>query len=181
MAGTVLILVGYLALLPLAAARGQDPIHPPYAGQLLISAGADTSAGFRWLALPDLQERYLCLTWAEGVLLLPAGTEVTPFGETGLLVPFGANLVGTSAGKRLLFAPGRYRISQPSLLTDGSLSLYITAGELVIEEGRIVYRLRESAGELRAQYLLLAGIVILITVLLMRARSRLRQSRCEES
>jgi hypothetical protein len=174
-----LILTVLLLLVQVGDVTGQESVHPVRAGRLLISAGADSSAGYRWLELPVLQRR--CLTWDQGILVLAEEVEVTRFGELGLLVPYSADLAGVSDGKRLLFKLGRFRLAQSLLLTDNTLSLYVTAGELEIEDGRIVYRAKQRKTDPRAQYLLLAGIVLLISVLLVRARSRLRESRAEDS
>jgi len=171
---TCFLAVGFLAGALVPRVEGIEPLQPARAGVLLITAGADTAAGFRWLELPAIQQR--CLVWANGFLMLPSDVTPERFGQSSLLVPYGSNLAGVSDGRRLRFVLGKYRVERPLLLTDGAVSLFVSYGELDIEDGRIVYQSVRRISNPKAQYLLLAGIVILITMLLLRVRSRLRKS-----
>ncbi len=168
------LVAGSLAGPLVSRVEGAEPLQPARAGALLITAGADTAAGFRWLELPAIQRR--CLVWADGFMTLPSDVTPEHFGQASLLVPYGPNLAGISDGRHLRFVLGKYRVERPLLLTDGVVSLYVSYGELNIEDGRIVYQAVRRISNPKAQYLLLAGIVILITMLLLRIRSRLRRS-----
>jgi hypothetical protein len=147
-------------------------------GHWVLEAASDSSSGFRWLSLPSHGVR--CLTWDGGALVLPLAEPPERFGVDDLTVPYSAELVGVSQGRRMVFEPGRYRIEEPVLLTDGTRWLFLSAGEMTVEPALIQYR-REFPGSgstdrSRAQYLFLGALVILIAVLLLRVRSRLRES-----
>ena len=60
-------------------------------------------------------------------------------------------------------------------MVDEGVQIYLTRGEIEIESDRVVYRQTHAPSDPRAQYMLIAGIVILITILMIRARSRLRE------
>ncbi len=163
---------GFCALAPVRAAQLQAEPHPPRAGLLVIEAAADSAAGFRWLDLPSTGAR--CLVWDQGILNLDADVTTGRYGVADLTLPYGPDLSGVSGGQRLLFEEGVYTVDKPLLLAAGDLQLFVTRGELVIESDRIVYRQAASTRDPRAQYMVLAGMVILITILMMRVRSRLR-------
>jgi hypothetical protein len=153
-------------------ASASAPLHPTRPGLLIIEAARDTTLDFRWLSLPTLGVR--CLVWPGGVLSIPDTLATGSFGVADLTLPHGATLTGISAGRRLLFTEGRYAIDRPLMLTDGVSHLFLTKGDVLIEEGRIVYRMKGAGADPRAQFLLLAGIILLTFVLIVRARSRLR-------
>jgi hypothetical protein len=159
---------------PWGSAQDTREVHPQRAGILVIEAGLDSTAGFRWVSLPEQGVR--CLTWRDGTLVLPLEQPTGQFGVDDLTLPFDSGMMGISDGRRLLFREGRYPIDRPLLLADGSRWIFFSRGELVIEPGRIIYRQGPPPTNLKAQYLLLAGIVILITVLMVRIRRRLRET-----
>jgi hypothetical protein len=157
------------------AVRAQEPLlHPLHAGLLVIESVRDSTQSFRWVELPELGR--LSLLWEGGVLFIPADLDTGTFGLADLTVPYGPELEGASAGRRLVFAAGRHRVDQPLLLADGRLTLILTRGVLEIGEGRIVYRRSAPLRDQRAQYLLLAGILLLTISLMVRLRRRLHAS-----
>ncbi|MFH1844411.1 MAG: hypothetical protein ABIF77_14525, partial [bacterium] len=78
-------------------------------------------------------------------------------------------------GRRLLFTPGRFVIDHPLYLSDGIGHYFLAKGDILIENGRIVYRMRERSANPQAQYIILAALIIMIVLLLARSRSRLRK------
>jgi len=176
-AGLLRLLLGLLilnlGLAALAGAQDDSALHPPRPGIFLIEAVYDTTGNFSCVPMPAVGAQ--CLTWDGGVLTFPEDLSPGRFGLADLTVPYGAELVGVSAGTRLVFREGRFVVDQPLLLTDGSVRLFVERGEIVIESNRIVVRAAAGgADDARPQYLLLAGIVLLIFVLMVRVRSRLR-------
>ena len=149
------------------------PLQPARGGLFVIEAARDSTRDFRWVPLPALGLR--CLVWSGGVITIPESLETAEFGVADLTLPFSRNLVGVSAGRRLVFADGRFLINQPLMLRDGANQIFLAKGDILIEEGRIVYRMRAAGTDPRAQYLLLAGIILMTVVLMVRVRSRLRR------
>ena len=151
-------------------AQATDAYELGYPGYLVITAARDTTLGFAWQSGPGPGQR--SLVWSSGLLSLPDSTELEPFGEVDLAVSCTAQLAGGGGGGRLVFRDGDYQISEPVLLTDGIISFHASAGRLEIRGQRVRYRAPEvpTAGDPRSGYLLLAGVVILIVVLMRRAR-----------
>jgi hypothetical protein len=173
--GSLVVLAGACLLLlagPVSA-PAQEGRTAGREGLLVVEAARDTSQDFRWIERPEVRRRWL--VWSSGMLSVPDSLQVTDFGVADLMVPYSPQLAGLSAGRRLLFTPGRYRVRGTTYLSDGRLDLILSAGELRIEAGRVVYSGAVADRRQRAQYLMLAGIVILVTTLMLRARSRLRR------
>lgn len=147
--------------------------HPGY---LVLADAGDSTAGYHWQPGPGPDQR--SLVWEHGLLTVPTGLALEAFGPRDLAVAAGAGLTGTSGGGTLVFADGRYEVSAPVLLTDGSVSLYAAAGELEIVGQRIRYVPPRRTGEAdpRAGFVFLAGMVLLVVVLLRLSRRR-RQRR----
>ena len=160
-------------MVPVWAEAESENIHPARPGLIVIEAAADSAADFRWLDLPAVGTR--CLVWDSGILNLQAGQEMGRYGVADLTLPYSLDLTGISEGRLLIFEAGRYEINQPLLLADKGVQLFLTRGEIEIETDRLVYRQTQPPTDPRAQYMLIAGIVILITILMFRARSRLRE------
>jgi hypothetical protein len=149
-----------------------DSLHPSRDGVLVLEQVRDQQEGARWLDGPDGG----ILSWRHGAAVLPAGAVPGTLGVAALTVPFTRSLGGISGGRRVVFQEGNYVLSAPVLLYEGGLQVFLTGGNLQIEPGRLVHR--PSGGSSpppRAQYLLLAGIVLVTAILLIRARSRLRR------
>lgn len=168
------------AALAAAAAEGSAPgadareagFHPERPGLLVIASGCDTTL-FRWAPAGDDGTR--ALVWDGGSLTLGPAAETGRYGPADLTLPFGTSLTGVSEGRRLIFAEGRYPVEKTLLLKGRDFQLTVHRGELEIMPGRIRYSDRKQGGG-RAQYLLLAGVLLLTVSLLARARSRLRES-----
>ena len=102
------------------------------------------------------------------MLTVPSDLQPETFGPDDLAVPCGAGLTGTGNAGRLVFQPGRYPVTEPLLLTDGTVTLYVAGGELEIVGERVRYRATETADrerkDPRASFMLLAGLVLLTVV-----------------
>jgi len=161
----------------LAAVQAQSadpgPLRPARAGIFVIEAANDSTAGFEWITLVDQAKK--CLVWDGGAFTLPDSLTTGTFGPDGITIPFSQDLLGVSHGRRLLFTPGRFVIDFPLYLSDGSWHCFLAKGDILIENGRIVYRMREGNANPRSQYIILAAMLIMIVLLLARSRSRLRK------
>lgn len=171
----VCLLLGLVVLAGPGA--GQENRHAlGHPGFIVVKGAAgDTTGTFAWQTGPGAQQR--SLVWEDGVLTIPVELVPETFGPDGLAVACGAELAGGGHGGRLVFDGGRYRVHEPLLLTDGTVTLYATAGELEILGERVTYRApSRSVTDPRSSYLLLAGLVLLTLVLLRRARMGFRES-----
>ena len=149
--------------------------HPGY---LIISAARDSSAGFNWLDGPGPHQ--ISLTWLDGMLTLPDTMVLEPFGQFDLAVPVTAQLSGAGASGKLDWRDGTFEISEPIMLNDGVVGLLVSEGELEILGTRIRYRAPEikepkKKSDPRASFFMLAGIMLLIWVLMRRARRTIKK------
>ncbi len=144
-------------------------------GYVVIEGGRDTTAGFRWQEGPAPGRH--SLVWPEGTLSLPDSLTLDDFGQLDAGLACAEDLSGVGASGHLVFRDGSYQISEPVLLADGVLELHISAGELIVRGDQIRYR-RPQVTETKTQanYVFLAGLVVLIVVLMRRARHHLGQS-----
>ncbi len=149
-------------------------------GYLIISAARDSTAGYRWSTAPESGQK--SLVWDCGLLVLPDSLILEPFGADDLGVATAPGLRGSGGGGALAFRDGRFKIDQPLLLTDGLISLYIADGELEIRGAQIRYlppgsdqKKSTTVADPRAGFLLMSGIVVLIVVLMRRARLHARK------
>jgi len=157
-------------------ALGEVLGHPGY---LIICSVRDSTAGFQWRDGPGPHQ--ISLTWPDGILTLPDSLVLEPFGELDLAVPVTAQLAGSGAGGKLVWRDGAYPVSEPVMITDGIVGLMVSEGELEINGTRIRYRAPETRearrrADPRASFLMLAGILLLIGVLLRRARNKIKES-----
>lgn len=138
-------------------------------GYLVIEAGRDTTAGYRWER--GLGSGFHSLVWDQGRLTLPDSLRPEEIGLRDVGVPCTAQLEGTGASGRLMLQDGIYPVSEPLVMKDGRLELHLTGGELEIRGARIRYR-QPSGGnrDFKAGLLMLAGMTVLVLVLLRRAR-----------
>lgn len=174
--GPAALVVACVLLLIALPGLGQDDRHAlGHPGYIVMTGAAhDTTGTFFWQSGPGPDQR--SLVWAQGVLTVPVGLVPETFGPADLAVACGADLAGGGHGGRLVFTGGRYRIKEPLLLTDGSVTLYATAGKLEILGERVRYTApKASLKDSRASFLLLAGLVLLTLVLLRRARLGFRK------
>ncbi|MFH1845233.1 MAG: hypothetical protein ABIF77_18760, partial [bacterium] len=118
-----------------------DLLRPSCAGFFVIEAANDSTAGFEWIMLAEQAKQ--CLVWDGGAITLPDSVTPGTFGPADLTIPFSEELLGVSRGRRLLFTPGRFVIDHPLYLSDGIGHYFLAKGDILIENGRIVYRMRE--------------------------------------
>ena len=156
-----------IAVTPAVADEAPRSLGQP--GYLVIEAARDTAAGFRWEAGPGPGHR--SLVWDQGRLTLPDTVEAEDFGRDDLGVPCTSRLEGSGASGEILFRDGIYPVSETVVLSDGSLELRVSAGELEFRGARIRYRRPVAGpGQYRSGLILLAGMTLLVVVLLRRAR-----------
>ena len=149
------------------------PVAPGNPGYVIISTGLDSTRGFAWQWGPGPGQR--SLTWADGVLTLPDTMEVESLRGVDLGIPCTGFLAGLGHSGQLVFQDGIYKVSEPVFISDGTLQLYVTAGELEVKGQRIRYSGPvEKNGDPRAGYVFLAGMILLVVVLLRRAALRSR-------
>ena len=114
------------------------------------------------------------------MLTVPDSMALEPFAESDLAVPVTGHLTGAGASGTLDWREGTYPVSEPVMITDGVVSMLVSGGELEILGTRIRYRPpafsdEEGRADPRASFMMLAGILLLILVLMRRARNRLRE------
>ncbi|MDX2475528.1 MAG: hypothetical protein QNL91_17700 [Candidatus Krumholzibacteria bacterium] len=172
----LLLLVLAVAVCPAVAQEGRTILGQP--GYVIIEGVRDSTTEFTWQDGPAPGRH--SLVWAEGTLSLPESLELDAFGEQDAGVACLAGLSGVGGSGRLVFVDGIYKISEPVLLADGNLELHISAGELEVRGDQIRYRRPESKNQgqdnSQANYIFLAGLVVLIIVLMRRARRRVGKS-----
>ncbi len=168
-----LLLGGLVARAPSAAAAERTTLGRP--GYLVIEGVRDSSAVFTWQEGPGPGRH--SLVWPEGTLSLPSGQNLDDYGRLDAGVACGAELSGVGGSGHLVFNDGLYVVSEPIVLADGTLELHVSAGELEIRSNQIRYRrpvIEDHSSQ--ANYIFLAGLVVLIVVLMRRVRKRLRKS-----
>lgn len=152
-----------------AAAETHRLGRPAY---LVIEAARDSTVGFRWDHDAVAGRRHL--RWFEGHLDIADTLQTVAFGTADLGVLLGPGSRGSGGNGELRFVEGVYRVAEMLELTDGRTTLHLSGGELDIRGDQIRYRRPQlkSARDPRAGYFMLAGMVLLVTVLLRRARRR---------
>ncbi len=151
-----------------SSAFGDDAAGP---GVLWVVPGA----GAVWIDSPD--SALSCLSWSGGLLLVERGTLrlAGPDGAIGLA--YGGGRYGFTGGRHLLFSPGRFTVREPLLLTDGSLQVFVSRGELEIADDRLIVRARGAGpAEGRAGLLLGLGMLVIVGVLTVRGRVLARRA-----
>ncbi len=170
------LLITFIFLfLGLTPAHGDELGHPGY---LIISAARDTSAGFQWIEGPGPQQ--ISLTWLDGMLTVPDSLVIEEFSRFDLAIPVKAEFSGAGTSGKLEWREGTYDINEPLMITDGVVSLLVDEGELEVLEQRIRYRAPDKSNDdppvdPRASFIMLGGILLLIGVLLRRARHTLNK------
>jgi len=148
--------------------------HPGY---LIITAARDSSAGFTWQKGPGPGQ--LSLTWRSGMLTIPETLELEPFSLNDLAVPVLASFSAAGASGNLEWQEGNYDISEPLMMTDGVVDFLVSKGELEILGTRIRYRaapeIEDDKADPRASFLMVAGVLLLIGVLMRRARRKMKE------
>jgi hypothetical protein len=172
----LVLLVLAAAVVPAVGQEGRTTLGQP--GYVIIEGVRDTTSEFTWQDGPAPGRH--SLVWAEGTLSLPQTLELDAFGRQDAGVACLAGLSGVGGSGWLVFDDGIYKISEPVLLADGILELHISAGELEVRGDQIRYRRPASNSKdqdnSQANYIFLAGLVVLIVVLMRRARHRVGNS-----
>ena len=163
----------------IAAPDSLGPRELGHPGYLIMEAARDSSAGYRWEKGPASGQ--ISLRWEGGLLTIPDTLALEAFARSDLAIPVLQGLTGVGQSGSLRWQDGRYRVSEPLILADGRITSLVSSGDLEILGSRVRYRLaeysdQEEKGDPRAPFLMLAGIVLLIWVLLRRARKRIKQS-----
>lgn len=145
-------------------------------GILIITAASDTSAGFQWRQGPGTGR--ISLVWDGGMLSVPDTLAMDGFPNNNLGVPLQAGFSGTGSQGPLLLDDGSYAVSENLMMGDGVIQLVVSDGELEIFGPRFRYSRPQKISpddESKANFLLISGLLILIAVLLRRARKILRK------
>jgi hypothetical protein len=168
------LLLGLAVATPASGQGGRTVLGRP--GYVVISGVRDSTAGFVWQDGPGPGRH--SLVWPEGTLSLPLDQGLENFGADDAGIACQPELSGVGDSGRLLFQDGIYQVSEPILLSDGVLELHLAGGKLEVRGDQIRYRRPPPPKETRsrADYIFLAGLVVLIVVLLRRARSGARKS-----
>ncbi len=144
-------------------------------GYIVIEGVRDTTGHFSWQKGPGPGRH--SLVWAAGTLSLPDTLFLDEFGLQDAGVVCQADLSGVGGSGRLVFEDGIFSISEPLVLSDGILELHVSGGELEVRGDQIRYRRQRVVdNETKANYIFLAGIILLIVVLMRRARRKMRQN-----
>ncbi|MGD9548277.1 MAG: hypothetical protein AB7V45_12125 [Candidatus Krumholzibacteriia bacterium] len=175
--------IGLVALIVAASAISGRPAPAGTelgrSGFLIIMGARDSSASFQWRDGPAAGQR--SLVWPDGQLVLPDTLVPEPYGAFDLGVIVTGGLAGSGAGGRLDFRDGSFAIDEPLVMTDGTVSLLASAGTLEIRGPQLRYRappeMASSPGDPRAGFLLLAGIILLVVVLMRRVNLHRRRMR----
>jgi hypothetical protein len=146
--------------------------------RMMVLTGAQDSSGvFQVLELNQLGRR--ALVWPEGVLTQP-GDAPWQENEAGELLFYLSDpgLFGIGSQGRFRFQQGRYDLDTPLLISDGELTVYLSAGILDVGPDRIIYFRPPGASKQkpgrRGEYYVLAGLVLATALLLRAARKRTR-------
>jgi len=147
-------------------------------GYLIMSSARDTTAGYQWNEGPGPDQ--ISLSWRQGMLTVPGSLVLEEYSLADLAVPVSAKLTGAGASGSLEWRDGTYEINEPVLLSDGQVNLLVSQGQLEVVGSRIRYRPPlsdngQKPADPRASFIMLAGILLLIGVLLRRARQKMNK------
>ena len=147
-------------------------------GILIITAASDTSAGFYWRDGPG--QGRISLVWDGGVLSVPDTLAMDGYPNNNLGVPLRSGFSGNGTEGPLLLEDGIYAVNENLMMGDGIIQLMISDGELEIFGPRFRYSRPQPLSpntKFKANFLLIAGLLILIAVLMRRARKMLRKGK----
>lgn len=169
--------VGFCLLLLAGGACVPGGASPAFGGDAAVPGvlWVLPGAGAVWIDAPD--SAVSCLSWSGGLLLVARGTPrlAGPDGAIGLA--YGGGLRGFTGGRHLLFSPGRFTVREPLLLTDGSLQVFVSRGDIEIADDRLIVRARGAGpAEGRAGLLLGLGMLLIVGVLTVRGRVLARRA-----
>lgn len=179
----LVLVVGLIALFggtpQVTKAQPADPAAENalgHSGYLIISSARDSTAGYTWQKGPGPGQ--LSLTWRAGMLTIPETLVLEPFSVDDLAIPVTADFSAAGSGGQLEWKEGSYKISEPLVMSDGIIDFLVSKGELEILASRIRYSppegMQEEEADPRASFLMLAGFLLLIGVLLRRARRKIK-------
>ncbi len=147
-------------------------LSPEYPGILVIESACDSTA-FNWNSVGE----HSSIIWETGAFLFSSEADTGTFGLNDLTVVYDVNLVGISNGSELVFQNGKYSFDTPLVLTATDFTLVACKGILEIADGRIDLQILSTDKKSgNSSYILLAGMVILIAILMNRSRKKLQSS-----
>ncbi len=158
------------------SSASEDRFSLDQPGILIITSASDTSAGFHWRSGPGTGR--ISLVWQGGVLTVPDTLVMDGFPNGNLGVPVREGFSGTGQDGPLMLGDGVYSVTESLMMGDGVIQLMVSDGELEIFGPRFRYsrpRFILPDDKTKANFLLIAGLLVLIAVLLRRARSILRK------
>lgn len=153
-------------------------------GLLVIADAQDSTTVFRWESGPG--PKMLSLIWPEGRLTLPADLALQGDSHGNLGVPLRVGFGGTGSDGPFAMVDGTHAFSESLAFTDGRMQWVVSEGTLEIK-GSVIRYLRpwgsdsgndsspRSPQEQKANFLLIAGLLLLIAVLMRRARQKTRR------
>lgn len=140
-------------------------------GYLIITGVRDTTSGRPYRPREGPGPDRHALVWPEGTLSLPDTVILAPFGRDDVGVACGPELSGVGNRGQLVFRDGVYNVSEPLVLSDGVVELQLAGGSLEIRGDQLRYRRPDpDARRDKANLLLMAGLLLLVLVLMRRAR-----------
>lgn len=163
-------------------ALADGPFELPADGLLIITAAQDSTLAFRWEEGPGPAQ--LTLVWPEGRLIIPSDLAMQGDAEGDLGIPLLAGFGGTGPEGAVVLNEGIQPIAGSLAFSDGRLHWVVSGGELEIRGTRLIYRrpwvgedgsAGQSLRDQRANLLMIAGLLLLIAVLLRRARRKNRR------
>ncbi|MCB1183390.1 hypothetical protein KDM41_08145 [bacterium] len=140
-------------------------------GYLVIGGVRDTTETYAFRTEPGPGPGRRSLVWPEGTLTLPDSLVLEPYGESDVGLACRPALAGVGSSGQLVLRDGAFQVSEPLVISDGVFELHVARGTLEIRGDRIRYRRPDAeARRNKAQILFLAGLLLLIVVLMRRAR-----------
>jgi len=144
-------------------------------GYLVIEGVRDSLSEFSWRE--GVRPSRRALVWPEGTMTWPDSLSLDDFGRSDVGIVCRAELSGVGNSGRLIFADGVYPVSEPLLLADGVVELHVSGGELEVRGSQIRYRRPQIVdNSQKANWVFLCGLILLIIVLMRRARKKMRAS-----
>lgn len=172
----ILVLVLIPTLVSAQSDTGQERFSLEQPGILIITAASDTSAGFQWRSGPGVGR--ISLVWDGGVLSVPDTLAMDGYPNNNLGIPLRPGFSGSGGQGPFLLADGIYPVKENLMLGDGVIQLMASDGEFEIFGPRFRYSRPQPSivnDKTKANFMMIAGLLLLIAVLLRRARSILRK------
>ena len=175
--GPNIFILLFFSLLIASTSAGQDSPELVLGdvGYLVVTAAQDSASGYHWVDGPGKTRR--SLIWPSGVLSVPLDYPIDGFGAFDLAIACGDDFGGVGDAGRLLMKDGQYRLTEPVVLTDGTVFFFADEGLLEIVATRVRYfppEIHETT-DMRSSFFLLAGLLVLIYVLIRRSRNTMKK------